>query len=71
MIGKPALTPLYSGLGKKLKLKKAWVGEGKVLPLYPECLFNGKNIPCFYCCSDSDTITGILLHNMAGSSGQT
>ena len=40
------------------------MGEGKALPLGPECLFNGKNIPCFCCCSDSGTITGTLLRNM-------
>jgi hypothetical protein len=54
---------LYSGSEKSTEIEKN-MGEGKALPLGPECMFNGKNIPCFCCCSDSGTITGILLRNM-------
>jgi hypothetical protein len=40
------------------------MGEGKTLPLGPECNFNGKNVPCFCCCLESGSITGSLLQKM-------
>jgi hypothetical protein len=40
------------------------MGEGKVFPLGPHCLYNGKNIPCYCCASDNGSITGALLKDM-------
>jgi hypothetical protein len=40
------------------------IGEGKVYPMGPNCSFNGKNVPCFCCCSESGSITGTLLVQM-------
>jgi hypothetical protein len=39
-------------------------GEGKQYPFGPSCTFKGKEIPCFYCCSENGSITGQLLKNM-------
>ncbi len=33
-------------------------------PMGLECVFNGKNVPCFCCCSNSGSITGKLLVDM-------
>jgi hypothetical protein len=43
---------------------EANIGDGKQYPRGPTCLFKGKEIPCFCCCSDSGTITGHLLTEM-------
>lgn len=40
------------------------IGEGKQMPMGPECNFKGKTIPCFCCCSESGSITGKLLKEM-------
>jgi hypothetical protein len=46
MIEKPALTPLYSGLVKKMKLKKTWVREKHCL-LAQNASFMAKNALLF------------------------
>jgi len=43
------------------------IGEGKVYPQGPNCTFNGKNVPCFCCSSESGSITGELLIQMLQS----
>ncbi len=40
------------------------MGEGKAYLMGPDCIFNGKKIPCFCCCSESGSITGQLLVQM-------
>jgi len=40
------------------------MGEGKSMPLGPECKYNGVNLPCFCCCSENGSITGGLLTQM-------
>jgi hypothetical protein len=40
------------------------IGDGKQYPMGLTCLFKGKEIPCFCCCSDSGTITCHLLTEM-------
>jgi hypothetical protein len=40
------------------------IGEGKVYPMGPTCTYNGKNVPCFCCCLESGSITGMLLVQM-------
>jgi hypothetical protein len=39
-------------------------GDGKQYPFGPVCLFKGKTIPCFCCCSESGSITTELLTRM-------
>jgi hypothetical protein len=60
---KTGFDPFVQLIGEEHEIEKN-MGEGKALPLGSECMFNGKNIPCFGCCSDSGTITGILLRDM-------
>jgi len=55
--------PFVKWLGEEEEIEKN-MGEGKTLPLGPECNFNGKNVPCFCCCSESGSITGSLLRKM-------
>jgi hypothetical protein len=43
---------------------EANIGNEKQYPMGPTCLFKGKEIPCFCCCSDSGAITGHLLTEM-------
>jgi hypothetical protein len=57
---KTGFNPFVQWIGEEHEIEKN-MGEGKALPLGPECMFNDKNIPCFCCCSDSCTIMGILL----------
>jgi hypothetical protein len=40
------------------------VGEGKAMPEGPECIFEGKRLPCFCCASENGSITGQLLKEM-------
>ena len=40
------------------------VGEGRAMPQGPECIFRGKNVPCFCCNSENGSITGTLLKEM-------
>jgi hypothetical protein len=40
------------------------IGEGKAMLLGPECIYNGKHLPCFCCCSENGSITGPLLKQM-------
>jgi len=40
------------------------IGKGKAMPQGPECIFNGKHIPTFCCCSENGSITGQLLKEM-------
>jgi hypothetical protein len=40
------------------------IGEGKAMPQGPECIFNGKHIPTFCCCSENGSIMGQLLKEM-------
>jgi len=39
-------------------------GDNKPYPFGPTCTFNGKEIPCFCCNSESGSITGPLLTSM-------
>jgi hypothetical protein len=39
-------------------------GDGKQYPFGPVCVFKGKTIPCFCCCSESGSITAELLTAM-------
>jgi len=55
--------PFAEWIGEENEIEKN-IGEGKVYPMGPECLFNGKNVPCFCCCSESGSITGKLLVDM-------
>jgi hypothetical protein len=55
--------PLVEWVGEPDNLE-ANIGVGKQYPMGPTCLFKGKKIPCFCCCSDSGTITGHLLTEM-------
>ena len=57
---KTGFDPFVKWIGEEHEIEKN-MGEGKALPLGPECLLNGKIISCFCCCSDSGTITGTLL----------
>jgi hypothetical protein len=36
-------------------------GDNKPYPFGPSCTFKGKKIPCYCCCSESDSINGKLL----------
>ena len=36
-------------------------GKGKMFPQGPECIFNGKMVPMFCCCSENRSITSELL----------
>jgi len=51
----------WIGAEEEVMLNK---GEGKVMPQGPECIYNGKNLPCFCCCSENGSITGPLLTEM-------
>jgi hypothetical protein len=55
--------PFAEWIGEENEIEKN-IGEGKVYPMGPECTFNGKNVPCFCCCSESGSITGKLLVDM-------
>ena len=39
-------------------------GEGKTYPFGPACMFQGKEVPCYCCNSESGSITGHLLTAM-------
>ena len=39
-------------------------GKGKISPQGPECIFNGKMVPMFCCCSENGSITHELLTKM-------
>ncbi len=52
--------PFVEWIGEKKTIEKN-MDEGKVYPMGLVYMFNRKNVPCFCCCSDSDSITGKLL----------
>jgi len=55
--------PFVEWVGEEDDVSKN-IGFGKALPLGPECIYNGKHLPCFCCCSENDSITGPLLKQM-------
>ena len=42
-------------------------GRGKRYPMGPTCMYNGKSVPAFCCCSDNGSITAELLVDMLSS----
>jgi hypothetical protein len=55
--------PLAKWIGDPEDIE-ANIGDGKQYPMGPTCVFKGKEIPCFCCCSESGTIMGHLLTEM-------
>ena len=39
-------------------------GDDKPYPFGPSCLFKGKKVPCYCCCSESGSINGTILKDM-------
>jgi hypothetical protein len=52
--------PFAEWIGEENEIEKN-IGEAKMYPMGLEGVFNGKNVSCFCCCSDSGSITGKLL----------
>jgi hypothetical protein len=55
------IDPFAAWEGEEREIEKNSGSIGKRHPFGPTCMFNGKEVPCFCCCSKSGSITSELL----------